>query len=215
MKPARMPPLATNSLLRSARPRTIWLIPLALLGLIFLGCNLPGIAQRAAPEGGQSPASQPMASSGLEQDMTLEEALAILPDDHRPQVLKQMGPPDIFRITFTTIDSQPVRQEEWSYLDDNTRFDFIDGTLVWSLALEPMPEGYLAAPQYDPLSFTPGMTPTEVQAMLESQELLQVDMAESGVPGGLVMAGDQILIGFDQGRLVSVETFALTPEASS
>lgn len=196
-------------------PHAHWPIPLALLVLIFLSCNLPGIAQRATPDAGQGPAGQPTAPSNLEQDMSLEEALAISPEDHRPQVLKQMGPPDTFRIAFVSVNGQPLRQEEWSYLDDNTRFDFVDGTLVWTLALEPMPETYLSAPQYDPLSFTADLTVADVQALLQDQELFQADMADTGVDGGLVMAGDQLLLGFDQGRLISVESFALAPEASS
>jgi hypothetical protein len=50
--------------------------------------------------------------------------------------------------------------------------------------------------------------------MFPDQQLLEVDASEVGVPGGLVIAGPRVLFGFDQGQLVYIETFVLTPQVN-
>ena len=53
-----------------------------------------------------------------------------------------------------------------------------------------------------------------MKALLPDQQFMEVDAADVGVPGGSVMAGERILLGFDQGQLVYVETFALSPQVN-
>jgi hypothetical protein len=192
---------------------SILFILLIFVALLSLSCKLPvSLSSATPPPEKQNTQTAEDQSALIDKAMTLDEALSISPEDNRPQVLRQMGAPDAFKITFTQLNSQPVRQDEWSYFDDKTRFDFIDGALAWTLALEPMPDSTLNASYYDPMSFTPGMTVDEVKALLGNQELVQVDLAENGITGGSALAGDQILLGFDQGNLVYVETFALIPQ---
>jgi len=174
------------------------------LVMVYLACNLPTALGLKMP--GSATAAPPM---------SLQEALAVSPRDDRPEILKQMGHPDAFRIIFEDLDSQTVRREEWSYFDDQTRFDFIDGTLVDTVRIVPTPNGTIFASYYDPSAFQAYMTLDQVQASLPDQKLLQVDASQAGVPGGLVVAGNQILMGFDQGQLVYVETLVLTPEGKS
>lgn len=190
------------------------IILVVLLALLIQGCNSPG---------GSKPGNQPStaipqgASSGsgqideLDQAMTLDQALSIALDDNRPQVLQQMGPPDIFKVSFQDLNGTRVRQEEWSYFDDQTRFDFVNGALVWTINITSMPDPSVNTSVYDPLSFTDGMTIEEVQALLKGQQLTQVDLTDYGVPATQVLAGDQILLGFDGGKLVYVRTFELAP----
>lgn len=147
----------------------------------------------------------------LDQAMSLDQALITFLDDNRPQVLEQMGPPDIFKITFQDLNGTRIRQEEWSYLDDQIRFDFINGALAWTINLNATPDGSVNASLYDPMSFTDGMTVDEVQALLKDQQLSQVDLTDYGTPASLVLAGNQILFGFDAGNLVYVRTFELVP----
>ncbi len=174
------------------------------LVLISLACNLPTALGLKLP--GSATASPPM---------SLQEALAITPRDDRPDILKQMGHPDAFRIIFEDLDSQTVRREEWSYFDEQTRFDFIDGTLLDTARIVPTPNGTIFASYYDPSAFQAYMSLDQVQALFPDQKLLQVDASEAGVSGGLVVAGNQILMGFDQGQLVYVETLVLTPGGKS
>jgi hypothetical protein len=147
--------------------------------------------------------------------MSLQQALAVTPRDDRPEILKQMGHPDAFRILFEDLGSQTVRREEWSYFDNQTRFDFIDGTLVDTARIAPAPNGTILASYYDPSDFQAYMSFDQVQALFPDEKLLQVDASQAGVPGGLVVAGTQIIMGFDQDQLVYVETLVLTPEGTS
>jgi len=173
----------------------IWVSIIALIFLIGIACNLPSAI---------SPTTQ--------KSMTLDQALAISPRDDRPEILERMGQPDAFRITFETLNSTVVRYEEWSYFDDQTCLEFMDGTLVLIDRLDPLPDGSIFASDIDPHSFQASMSIEDVKALFPDQQLLEVDATQVGVPGGTVLAGARILFGFDQGQLVYVETFALTPQ---
>lgn len=177
------------------------LLFIALAGVFTLAsCNMP--TSRDAPE------------EELIQDdeMTLAEALAVPPEDRRDSVLEEMGAPDTFLIKFEELDGQVVRWEEWSYFDFNARFDFVDGELLWTVELEPVPDDTFYAHFYDPFDFEAYMSEVQVRAVLADQELAALPLEEADVPEGLLLAGDQILLGFDDDRLVYVETFALTFE---
>jgi len=177
-----------------------WLASIGALALAALACNVPGIGHA-----GDSTA----ATSGGEAEMSLEEALQVVPQDSRPEVLRLMGPPDSFTLQWQELEGQLVRWEEWSYLDAAARFDFIDGELVWTGDLDPALDGALLAHAYNPLDFDPAMTIDDVQSMLTDQSLEEASLAEADIPTGVVLAGDQILLGFDDDRLVYVQTFAL------
>lgn len=166
------------------------------------GCNLPSAAETTKPAEMREPA---------EPEMSLEEAVAVQPEDRRPTVLEEMGAPDAFTITFQELEGTVVRWEEWSYFDFDSRFDFLDGELVWTVELEPMPDGSIYAHFYDPRDFDAYMSVGAVRQLLVDQELVEIDLAEGDIPGGLILAADQILLGFDTDRLVYVETFALAP----
>lgn len=165
--------------------------------LAALACNMPAAVNSATIK-----------------NMTLDQALAVSPRDDRPEILKRMGPPDAFRITFTTLNSTAVRYEEWSYFDDQTCFNFMDGTLVSTDKLEPLPDGSIFASYYNPQSFQADMSLDAVKNLLTDQQLSEVDPDQVAVPGGSVMAGRQILLAFDQGQLVYVETLALAPQVN-
>ena len=49
-------------------------------------------------------------------------------------------------------------------------------------------------------------------SLLVGQELLEMDLAEGDIPGGLMLVADQLMLGFDQDRLVYAESFYLAPE---
>jgi hypothetical protein len=168
------------------------------------GGDQPGVGQTISTPG----ASQP---DELEQAMTLEQALATPLEDDRQQILEQMGPPDVFKITLQELNGQHIRQEEWSYFDDQTRFDFVNGALLWTITISPAADMSLNASTYNPMSFTDAMTLQEVQTSLGDQLLTQIQLTEYGVPDGLALVGDQILLGFEGGKLVSVQTFELEP----
>ncbi len=144
--------------------------------------------------------------------MTLEEALEVPPLDSRPTVLEEMGLPDAFKITFQDLDGQVVRWESWSYFDFTTMFEFIDGELLWTIELEPVPDGSIYAFFYEPGQFQAGMSPTEIKTLLADQELLEIDLASLDLEDSFALAGDQIMLGFENDQLVYVETVILSPD---
>lgn len=176
------------------------LVLILLSSIILLGCTLTrtliDLVSQVSP---------------FSQQMTLEEALTVTPEDRRPTVLEEMGAPDTFTVHFQTLEGETVRYETWSYFDFQSRFDFIDGELLWTAELEPLSDGSLFPHYYDPAHFQAGMTVDEVRELLGGEELLEIDLAEGDIPGGLGLVGDQILLGFDRGQLVYVETLALSP----
>jgi hypothetical protein len=147
-----------------------------------------------------------------EMGMTLEEALNTAAEDHRVRVLELMGPPDTFRLTFQELEGMDVRWEEWAYYDLGARFDFVDGQLLWTVDLEPVPDLAIYAHLYDPREFTADMSPAEAKALLADQVVSEMDLAEGDIPGGLMMGADQLMLGFDQERLVYAESYYLAPE---
>lgn len=166
------------------------------------GCNLPSAAET----------DEPVEPEIALEEMALEEALAVQPEDRRPTVLEEMGAPDAFTLTFEELEGVVVRWEAWSYFDFGSRFDFIDGELLWNVELEPMPDGSIYTHFYDPRDFHAYMSVAAGRALLEEQELVEIDLTDGDIPGGLILAGDQIMLGFDSDRLVYVETFTLTPD---
>jgi len=175
----------------------VFIAILAVLILAVLACNMPSLTHPAAIS-----------------NMTLDQALAVTPRDDRPEILKRMGRPDAFKLTFASLNSKVVRYEQWSYFDDQTCMDFMNGTLVSTEKLDPLPDGSIFASEYDPQSFQAGMSPQDVTSLMGDTQLAQLDTADEGVAGGLVMAGQQILLGFDQDQLVYVETLVLTPQVN-
>jgi hypothetical protein len=216
---------------RKGRTPPVSVLPLALLlALALLACNFGGLLSRTPPGGapGVTPVAVAPAASALpgapggtampddlESAMPLDQAVAMAQTDNRPQLLDKMGQPDAFEIVFAQLNGQPVREEKWSYFDDNLRFDLINGALLYTVNLDPVPDLSINASIYDPLAFKAGMSLADVQALMPDQNLVQLDTADYGVPGGLLLAGRQILLGFDNGQLVYVRTFELTPEAGS
>lgn len=142
----------------------------------------------------------------------MDEALAVAPEDRRHEIISQLGPPDAFSLEWQELEGRQIRWEEWSYFDFRSRFDFVDGELVWTLDIEPAPDGSVYAHAFDPLAFQPAMSLAEVKTELPDLSFTEFPLEEADIPGGTLVAGDQILLGFDQDELVYAQTFILAPE---
>jgi len=180
------------------------------LQITALACSLPAAL---TGEGQSDVMEHPDLDSLIaESGMTLDEVMAPPAVDERSETLDLMGAPDAFTLQWQELQGQTVRWEEWSYFDYESRFDFVDGVLLWTLDIDPAPSGSIYAHTFDPLDFEPGMSTAEVQAMLPNIAMAQVPLDEADIPGGVLLAGDQILLGFDEDRLVYVQTFIVNPE---
>lgn len=186
--------------------RSLLLIFVLVLMAASLACNMPG--------GG----SDPEITVDLEDIDDLQAALNAEVIDDRPGVLEYLGPPDAFDISIVEVEGVDVRMESWRYYQFGTRVDFVDGEAVWTIEIEPMPEGTIFAAWYDPLAFKMGMTMTEASQVAADASPAGtvphlIDLSEGGedLAGGLALIGDQIMIGLSENRVVFVETVAMVP----
>lgn len=187
--------------------RVLILFPVITLLSLGLACNASG-------SGDTGPVSEP--EVGPETDvLALDDALEGTLTDRRPAAIEELGVPDAFVITFEDLEGVPVRSEQWSYLDFGTRYDFLDGELLWTVELESVPDASIYAHFYDPLEFSADMSTVDIEELLSGQQLETFDLGEGELPGASILAGDQILLGFDNDRLVYVETFILSPTEGS
>ena len=184
-------------------------VPLFVLAAVALACNLPALQKPAATEVPHPAATAPDLQAALDAERV----------DDRPQVLAYLGRPDTFDISLVEVEGGRVRLESWRYFQYGTRIDFVDGEAVLTAEIEPMPDGTLFAAWYDPLTFGDGMSADEaIQTVAAASPAgaapQRFELAEGGeeLAGGALLAGDQILIGLYEERVVYVETLALMPE---
>jgi len=141
--------------------------------------------------------------------------------DERPEILENLSRPDEFDISVVQAEGGHVRLESWRYYRLGTRVDFADGVIVWTIDLELAPGGSVLPAWYDPTAFETGMAIDEATALLTAVSPAgtapeTIDLAEGGedLAGGVMLVGDQITLGFEEGRLVYVETLGVTTQES-
>lgn len=187
-----------------------WLFAVLLLIAAGLACNMPGTgSEEIQPEEMDHPEVDTLME---EVGISLDEVMATPALDERLETLELLGAPDVFTLQWQLLQGQSVRWEEWSYFDFESRFDFVDGVLLWVMDIDPAPSGSVYAHVFNPLEFEVGMTMAEVQSILPDIAMTEITLEEADIPGGVLFAGDQILLGFDDGGLVYVQTFMLEPE---
>jgi hypothetical protein len=130
-----------------------------------------------------------------------------------------LGVPDAFDISIVEVEGVNVRMESWRYYQYGTRIDFVDGEAVWTIEIDPLPDGTICAAWYDPLDFEVGMSAAEaIQVAAAASpagavpELIDLSDGGEDLLDGSVLVGDQITIGIYQDQVVYVETYALSPE---
>jgi len=145
-------------------------------------------------------------------DLRVEEIFDS-PVDERPNVMARLGKPDSFFITFEENEDGSIsRYEEWSYIDQQTIIIFIDGVMMGS-EITDSGGGLITAPfWYDPFQFTEQSKLTDIKE-ITGNELKKMDVIAEFGENVELYAGDQILVGFSNGILEYVETFAIESPA--
>ena len=187
-------------------------------GAIFVLSRLSGTNRQAASQapGAVQPAESAIAPTSSPLD--LQAALTIAAQDERSELLARLGRPDVFTISDQEVEGGRVRYEAWQYDQFGLQVDLVDGAILWTMDIDPGPAGSIYPAWYGPLDFELGSSPDTVMKLAAElspggQPPTLIDLAEGGdeLSGVLMLAGDQILFGFQDGRLVYVETVALTP----
>jgi len=206
-----------------ARKRTgrKWLIGCGIVALLSLcGCvAVYLVAVLAESSSGLSQGIDQIRAGGgaayTAEDLQL--ALAVPLPDERAQILEDLGRPDEFDISILQVEGGQIRLETWRYYGFGTRVDFVDGAIVWTVDLEPVPKDSVFPAWYDPTAFESGMTVDEASALAASASPAgtvpqRIDLSEGGedMTGGEMLLGDQITLGFEDDGLVYVETLGAT-----
>lgn len=185
---------------------------LAILAATSLACNFPAFVKETP-----TPAEQVGQFPEADAELAIAEAV-----DDRPGVIDYLGRPDAFDISIVEVEGELVRMESWRYYQFGIRVDFVDGEALWTMDIDPMPEGTIFAAWYDPLTFKTNMPKDQVIQLVTAAspagfEPEEIDLGEGGedLVGGTALVGDQILIGLYQDRLLYVETIALSPEGGA
>ena len=182
---------------------TRWLVP-PMVVLLMAACG--GDGDGAAPidfDVGEDAGTEAVGVEGAGAGIVLE--------DRRPDLLAELGGPDAFVVAADEVDGTLVRFESWMYYETATQIDLVDGEILWSVELEPLPDGTLYPLWYDPAEFVLLMSMEEVRSGLGGVELVEVLLDDEAVPSGVFLAGDQLLLGFVDDQLVYVETYPLSP----
>jgi hypothetical protein len=149
------------------------------------------------------------------QNLRVEEVFE-KPVDERPNVIARFGKPDSFCVTFEeNVDGSISRYDEWTYINQQTIFHFIDGVFMGSDTMD-YSAGLIAAPYwYDSFQFTEKTSIDDVRKMF-GNDLREMELPSEFGGDLKLFAGDQILVGFANGNLEYVETFAVeTPSEKS
>jgi hypothetical protein len=146
-------------------------------------------------------------------DMTIETALSIDVVDRRPVFLSNLGPPDTFSKSADEVEGKIIVTEEWSYIEMGVRLDIIDGEIAYVMPIDTAAQDAALYPRfYDPMEFDLPMDKAAVMQILAGQDLTQLDLSEAGIEAGVMVLGDQIMLGFVEDQLVYVETFTRIPD---
>ncbi len=152
---------------------------------------------------------------GATSNADIELSASVDAIDRRPDLLVELGPPESFVITADEVGGRVSRFESWQYWSSGTQIDLVDGEIAWNLGLDPLPDGSFLPLFYSPDEFVLLSSIGEVTERLGDVEFTAVDgaAADLGVEGAELWAGEQLLLGFVDDRLVHVQTYPLAPEA--
>ncbi len=155
----------------------------------------------------------PSASAVLAQDPDGAEGSApAVSIDRRDQLLAHLGSPDSWVLTTDEIDGDLVRFESWSYHEAATQIDLVDGEILWSVHLDPLPDGALYPLAYEPGRFELLSSPGDIRRAFPDTQWTEVKVNDKRIPGATFLAGEQLLLGFVDDQLIYAEAFVLVPE---
>ena len=162
--------------------------------------------------------SQELAQAGTTKELqenaqqTMRDVFDLSAD--QKAMVRKLGPPESFKLIFSKEGDKTVRIESWNYYRFKTRIAFIDGAIETESEIDDVPNWTLLPVDYLPEQFTNGMSLEEVkQRILGDRPFESIDLQADQLPGTQlqVIGSDQIVMGFEQGKLIYAETVPLVP----
>lgn len=128
-------------------------------------------------------------------------------------LIDQFGYPDAFTIQFYNASisdqsQQEVRLEIWDYYREGQEITLLNGQLVDQIEID-IPPGALVPVPYRPEQFTGNMDAETALLASGLREYIKAPLETDGVPGGILLFGEQIALGFQDENLLYIESFAL------
>jgi hypothetical protein len=128
-------------------------------------------------------------------------------------LIDQFGYPDAFTIQFyvdslTDQSQQEVRLEIWTYYLAGQEITLLNGQVIDRFEID-IPYGALAPVPYRPEQFTGNMDADTALLASGLQEYIKAPLETESVPGGILLFGEQIVLGLKDDNLLYVEGFAL------
>jgi hypothetical protein len=128
-------------------------------------------------------------------------------------LIQELGYPDAFTLLFYQADQtdQAMRLEIWTYYQLGQEVTMLNGQVIEQDEIDAI-AGPLAQAPYRPEQFIGGMDFDAALQASRLEEYLQVPVEPTGIPGGTLLFGQQIALGFQDETLAYVESFALDSE---
>jgi len=185
------------------------LISIMVLALL-LACPPGALAEEAA---------NAAATEGLQnsQKHTMTDAVQLSAD--QKAVVEEFGPPESFKLIITkdylNEVGKVVRIEIWNYYSLKTRISFVDGNYETDAEIEDVPDWTLLPIIYRPEQFANEMSLEEIKKrIIGGKPYEKLDISDEILPGAqLNLIGfEQIMLGFEHGKLIYAETIPLFPK---
>ena len=132
--------------------------------------------------------------------------------DQQQLLVDEFGWPDSFTILEVDDDQgQKVRFETWTYYAGKIIYTFFDGVFQVEGYIDPIDEEAIISP-YRPDQFALGATPEQIGALITSGDFTRIPDEGSGLEGVDLYVADQLVVGFEEDRLVYVDALVFLPE---
>lgn len=179
------------------------MLALVLSGIVLVGCAGQPLSDEI-PEGSLMP------GEGEAVPTAVGDPTILGPD--QLLILAEFGWPHSFTVLETlNSENERARYETWSYYDGGISYVFLDGEFQFR-EYEEVLLGDLTTTPYHPDGFVLGQSIEDVKSNHPEVQWTRMDVLEEASEGIETYISELIILGFEEGRLISVAGLALSPE---
>jgi hypothetical protein len=136
-----------------------------------------------------------------------------IPSEEQTALAREIGSPQSFAILFYSIKDTDgnkidVRDETWTYYDQNKMFQFINGKLTNETSLPTRVQNAMPIP-YKPGQFIAYMSLDQVLSAARQQKYLEIPLEKELVPDSRLYYAEMLTFSLQNGKLRYIETLAM------